>query len=84
MGVCQADKAGGAGERHSSLKRQHEQRHSGMKLQVWGVGSSILAVLLELVPEAVAGEGGRGRARRETEGRGHLGGSREAGIGPEA
>ena len=55
-----------------------------MKLQVWGVGSSILAVLLELVPEAVAGEGGRGRARRETEGRGHLGGSREAGIGPEA
>lgn len=65
MGVCQADKAGGAGERHSSLKEQHEQRHSGMKLRVcWGSGDCILVVLLELVPDTTAGERGRGGMMR--------------------
>jgi hypothetical protein len=59
--------------RHSGLKRQHEQRHRGVKLHCLGAGhTTSLEVLLVWVPEAGAGEGSRGQMRRETEGRGIL------------
>lgn len=59
-------RAGGARERHSVLKKQQEGRHRGRNCRSGGRGTlTILAVLLELVPEAVAREG---RQRQADEG----------------
>lgn len=76
-------KAGGAGERHSVWKKQQEGRHRGRNCRSGGRGTlTILVVLLELVPEAVAREGGRGRLMRGTEGRG-ISGAPQWGAEPE-
>lgn len=75
MGVCQADKAGGAGERHSSLKKQHEQRHSGMKLHVLGGGELYSGGIARV---GTRGCDWRGRQRRDDEGKLREGGILEA------
>lgn len=66
MGVCQADKAGGAGERHSSLKKEHEQRHRGMKLHVVGDRELYSGGIARV---GTRGCGWRGRQRRDDEGK---------------